>query len=535
MNMELFGKPNATPIDSVMEPPRIVWGAATAAERGPVIATLRDPRHRNAVGTHAGGYSVYRALAIAAKTLKPDQLADLTDTAPAERISGRYPQWADAKKIVSLDPWGHLVGEEFRDYLARGYDIRPTIAVTRANIDMPEIRAGDRRRPHPGRRPHRPRERHVRVVKAAIDPVWYLPGIAERFGIDEAELRHGLHEQTGGMYPELVNRRDLKVFLPPIGGTTIYCFGDPQKLARPQHAARLPRARRVQRLRRVRLRHLHLPALSGARHRDRIQMAQAGGVGLVVYNRKEGRALGEVTKFLVYNARKRQKGGDRPEGYFHRTACVAGVEDMRFQELMPDVLHWLGITPHPPLRLDERHEVRRAHPPGHRHRRARADPGRADPAGCARRDRGQDRGRLFRRRQAARRFRRHGRAGARRVMATASRGRSRRRRIRSERSAAAIAALRSAAAVRERCRMVHDWVAAGPLAALHASSRPACGGRRLTSREVTRDAYPDLRIPYHSRWRHFVGGRRRSLAASWRRNCRPIRSSGRARRSISRP
>ncbi|MGA1318467.1 MAG: hypothetical protein ACO3YN_16135, partial [Rubrivivax sp.] len=29
--------------------------------------------------------------------------------------------------------------------------------------------------------------------------------------------------------------------------------------------------------------------------------------------------------------------------YFLRTECVAGVQDMRFQELMPDVLHWLGI------------------------------------------------------------------------------------------------------------------------------------------------------------------------------------------------
>jgi GTP cyclohydrolase II len=73
-------------------------------------------------------------------------------------------------------------------------------------------------------------------------------------------------------------------------------------------------------------------------------MAQQGGVGVVVYNRKEGRALGEVTKFLVYNARKRQQGGDRPESYFKRTECVAGLQDMRFQELMPDVLHWLGVT-----------------------------------------------------------------------------------------------------------------------------------------------------------------------------------------------
>jgi GTP cyclohydrolase II len=75
-----------------------------------------------------------------------------------------------------------------------------------------------------------------------------------------------------------------------------------------------------------------------------IETAQRGGVGLVVYNRKEGRALGEVTKFLVYNARKRQQGGDNAAQYFARTECVAGVQDMRFQQLMPDVFHWLGIA-----------------------------------------------------------------------------------------------------------------------------------------------------------------------------------------------
>jgi len=37
-------------------------------------------------------------------------------------------------------------------------------------------------------------------------------------------------------------------------------------------------------------------------------------------------------------------GGDRAEQYFARTECVAGVQDMRFQALMPDALHWLGIT-----------------------------------------------------------------------------------------------------------------------------------------------------------------------------------------------
>jgi GTP cyclohydrolase II len=75
-----------------------------------------------------------------------------------------------------------------------------------------------------------------------------------------------------------------------------------------------------------------------------VRQAQAGGAGLIVYNRKEGRALGEVTKFLVYNARKRQPGGDQAATYFARTECVAGVQDARFQQLMPDVLHWLGVT-----------------------------------------------------------------------------------------------------------------------------------------------------------------------------------------------
>ena len=51
-----------------------------------------------------------------------------------------------------------------------------------------------------------------------------------------------------------------------------------------------------------------------------------------------------MTKFLVYNARKRQEGGDRADAYFSRTECVAGVQDVRFQRLMPDILHWLGVT-----------------------------------------------------------------------------------------------------------------------------------------------------------------------------------------------
>ena len=47
-------------------------------------------------------------------------------------------------------------------------------------------------------------------------------------------------------------------------------------------------------------------------------------------------------RYLVYNLRKR--GGDSADKYFKSTELIAGVKDMRFQALMPDVLHWLGIT-----------------------------------------------------------------------------------------------------------------------------------------------------------------------------------------------
>lgn len=36
---------------------------------------------------------------------------------------------------------------------------------------------------------------------------------------------------------------------------------------------------------------------------EAVKEAQKGGSGVVIYFRKEGRALGEVTKYLVYNAR----------------------------------------------------------------------------------------------------------------------------------------------------------------------------------------------------------------------------------------
>ena len=215
---------------------------------------------------------------------------------------------------MSLDPWGHMVAEAFAAELAAGFDIRPTIAVTKAHINMPEMQdaiAAGRLVPD-GTVLHANGD--VRVTKAAIEPVWYLPGVAQRFGVAE-----------GGAAPRAVR-------------------GDRRHVPRAGHA---PRSRGVPAAdRRADALHLRRRRASSADPTRRvacrvhdecngsdvfgsdictcrpylthgveecIETAQQGGVGLIVYNRKEGRALGEVTKFLVYNARKRQEGGDRAD------------------------------------------------------------------------------------------------------------------------------------------------------------------------------------------------------------------------------
>jgi len=320
----------------------IHWGAPDARSRGPIIGTVSRPQDRNVIGSHGGSYAVYRALAVSAGALDPIRRPDLTNTFPAATI-GPFPQWTDPKRIVALDPWGHLVAENFRTEIAEGVDIRPSIAITRARLDLPEIQSAltAKRLRSDGTVVHA--NGSVSVVKIAIDPVWYLPGVAERFGTSENNLRRTLFEQTAGMFPELVTRPDMEVFLPPIGGTTVYLFGDVTKL--PDHRTKITcrvhdecNGSDVFGSDICTCRPYLIHGIEECA-RD----AQAGGLGIIVYNRKEGRALGEVTKFLVYNARKRQEEGDAAAAYFERTECVAGVQDARFQQLMPDVIHWLGL------------------------------------------------------------------------------------------------------------------------------------------------------------------------------------------------
>ncbi|KAG6370540.1 GTP cyclohydrolase N terminal-domain-containing protein [Boletus reticuloceps] len=326
-----------------IKPYPLQWGASDPAVRGPVICSrlLTSIKQRNALGAHSGSYSIYRALAIAMGTLNPTHKPDYTKTEPPVPIPPQ-PSWYDPNKIVSFDPWGHLVPQVFKkeidDLVERARRVGEKGDL---NIDGRVVLRTQPLKNADGSLSDADPGVEIAISKAAVEPVWYLPGVAERFGISETLLRRALFEDTGGMYPELITRPDIKVFLPPIGNLTVYIFGHPEYMSDESKELTL---------------RVHdecngsdvfgsdictcKPYLIFAIE-ECIRCVQRGGVGVVVYFRKEGRALGEVTKYLVYNLRKR--GGDSADKYFKSTELIAGVKDMRFQALMPDVLHWLGI------------------------------------------------------------------------------------------------------------------------------------------------------------------------------------------------
>jgi GTP cyclohydrolase II len=302
--------------------------------------------------------------------------ADLTNTSPTDVI-GPYPQWSEPGQASSrLDPWG---ADRRRRVLGRdsaaGYDIRPTIAVTKAHVILPEViealqtgrlKADGKFLTDGGA---------AMVTKVAIEPVWYLPG-----------GRQALRLFRNRPAPRAVrgNRRHV-----PRAGDALRPRSLPAADRRPDRSTSSATRATWPTPRSNSPPAMHdecngsdvfgsdictcRPYLTHAIE-ECIRGAQRGGVGLVAYSRKEGRALGEVTKFLVYNARKRQVGGDtrRPVFRPHR------MRGRRAGHALPGAdARRLPLARHqedPPAGLDEQHEVRRHHRLGHRDRRAGEHP-----------------------------------------------------------------------------------------------------------------------------------------------------------------
>lgn len=71
-----------------------------------------------------------------------------------------------------------------------GVEIRPSIAITKAHMKLPELEDSVRKgRLVPDGKICLNESGELAVTKVAVEPVWYLPGVAERFGIGKSKYR----------------------------------------------------------------------------------------------------------------------------------------------------------------------------------------------------------------------------------------------------------------------------------------------------------------------------------------------------------
>ena len=221
------------------ESPAINWGRPDPRERGPHRRQLHEQaspqRDRHAQRqlrdlSRAGDRGGRRSIPITAR---------ISPTPSRCRASGRFPSWHDPEKIVSLDPWGHIVAEAFARSCRRAATSGRPSPSPRAHINMPELARRDREAG--GSRPdgevlHAERRRGV-VTKAAIEPVWYLPG-----------HRQALRRRRDGPAPHAVraDRRHVprarharptsKCSCRRSAASTVYIFGDVAEHRRPGRA-----------------------------------------------------------------------------------------------------------------------------------------------------------------------------------------------------------------------------------------------------------------------------------------------------------
>jgi GTP cyclohydrolase N terminal len=89
------------------------------------------------------------------------------------------------------------VQQVFSSQLKQGLDVRPTIAITKAHMQLAEIEAMVQSGSIPiDGQVVLNKQGQLMVTKGAgilpfklVEPVWHLPGMAKRFGVDESTLR----------------------------------------------------------------------------------------------------------------------------------------------------------------------------------------------------------------------------------------------------------------------------------------------------------------------------------------------------------
>lgn len=337
-------------MSKILQPPKLNWGATTPEERGPVISGPRSAEWRNVSGiTHASD-SVHLAVNEAMRNFSYTHRPALDFTNPHFDLAKNQSEaWG---QIVSLDPFGGDPQRFFQEYLDKGYNVQPNIAVTTANLyDVPEVKAavaaGEIKlesADDPNSVVYEQDGRiNVRTHKLRIDPVWHLPGIAKRFGVSESDLRESLHEAyVGG--EEILEIGNKEVLLPPMDGHLVLIIGDPTKLGdeNVEHTARWHDRCLASDAMHVDICTCRPYLMHGIE--ECVKTAQAGGVGVIIYNLgTEGKGMSEVAKNMIYQFRQTNPQGDMMEDYYRVAERIAGAQDMRLYPLMPDIFRLLGV------------------------------------------------------------------------------------------------------------------------------------------------------------------------------------------------
>ncbi len=320
------------------KPYPIQWGAETAEKRGPIVSIADDSLHGNAFGFHGDLYGFHRSMARVTGQLPRRHSPKLDLTEPAVDI-GPFDTWKDPHSIWAIDPWGHRTQTAFPNVP----NLYPSAAVNTSYYQLPEIEAAlrDGRLKadvdhHNGQPGVLDKDGVIKGTEVVGEQVWYLPEVARNLGMKEREFRAKLQSCLCGAFPQLTERMDLKVFIPPIGGYQALILGDPALIGKPDVPITMRPHDSCDDGDIGALRCTCRAYLTFALEKC-IEQAQEGGLGVLIRYVAQGRGFGSVPKHLVYQARESHPDGDDASRYFECTQNVMGGVDGR--------LDWSKVAP----------------------------------------------------------------------------------------------------------------------------------------------------------------------------------------------
>ncbi|TSC59816.1 MAG: GTP cyclohydrolase II [Candidatus Peregrinibacteria bacterium Greene0416_62] len=342
--------------------PEIRWGASSPDTRGYVLplGDTARPDLATAVGNHHGPYSTYHASGKVRGLMNSGPNFDeIRRIQPAVEI-GPFGTWV-GEQIASLDPFG---ANATRDHPALvEYGLRSTISVIRNRFTLdptlmerwgiqPDGNIVSRMRvtdlpihqipTHLTDETIRKKEWYIAEgTHVYAEPVWHMPTLEKRLHVPLGTIADVVGRQRRIMR-DLVDHPDLEIMLPSIEGPMAFVFGDPKNLGKEV----VPVTGRVHYkcktsdvfdTDRCTCRPYLLQAWYSA-----IAAAQRNEIGVVVFLEEEGKAGGPLDKYGIYGLRDQQE--DRPQDYLDHTTNTYGYRDLRFYEVMGDMLKYLGIT-----------------------------------------------------------------------------------------------------------------------------------------------------------------------------------------------